>query len=344
VRIRRLDEGEREPWLELLDGWELPDGWRGRDFFRRPLDADPSYADENVWVAESGGRLLSCVQIFPRRLCVRGVEIATGGIGSVFTRAGERGAGLASAVLEAAAADMRRRGMLLSLLFAARIPLYHRLGWRSWPLARSLLRRAGAAPARPEPGLELGGFVPARDLDAVTALHAEGVRRRSGLALRDAAEWRASLRLAGNPVEEFRVARRAGAPVAYLRCAVLSGHLVALEFAAAAGEEPALAGLLEGALRPRAPDPLAPAGRSSESLRGGCVLALRAGPALAEALARSGIEEIPLEDPTVMLRCLDAEALARRLGLPRAEREDAEVWLRRVLPPADFGFWPSDRF
>ncbi|MBW1687500.1 MAG: hypothetical protein JRS35_20890, partial [Deltaproteobacteria bacterium] len=65
MRIRRLEQGEREEWLDLLDGWELLDGWRGRDYFRRPIEDDPSYEDANVWVAEEAGQLVCSVQIFP---------------------------------------------------------------------------------------------------------------------------------------------------------------------------------------------------------------------------------------------------------------------------------------
>ena len=54
--------------LELLDPWDVGDGWRGRDFFRRYMELDPSYRDENFWVADDAGRLVSCVQVFPRRL------------------------------------------------------------------------------------------------------------------------------------------------------------------------------------------------------------------------------------------------------------------------------------
>ena len=66
MKIRTLGSGEREAVLELLDSWELPDGWRGRDFFRRYIEYDSAYRDDNFWVAEDRGRLVSCVQVFPR--------------------------------------------------------------------------------------------------------------------------------------------------------------------------------------------------------------------------------------------------------------------------------------
>ena len=68
MEIRTLRPQEREALLDLLDGWPLADGWRGRDFFRRYLEDDPSYADEDVWVALDAGKL-----VFPGGQADRGV-------------------------------------------------------------------------------------------------------------------------------------------------------------------------------------------------------------------------------------------------------------------------------
>jgi GNAT superfamily N-acetyltransferase len=341
VEIRRLVPGERERWLELLDGWPLADGWRGRDFFARPVGVDPSYTDANVWLAAEGERLLACVQIFPRRLGVGGREVPTGGIGSVFTRPERRGAGLASRLLEAAALDMRARGMELSLLFAARIPFYERLGWRSWPMRREILRRAAGAPAPRAERFAQAAFDPARDEEEVRALHAQTAQRRPGLACRDTREWRGSLALTGNPAEEFRVARDAGgALAAYLRAVRLNDTLVIAEFGAR--DPDALAGLVDALLRPRARDALAPPQKGSAAFRGHAVLALAADAPLAAALEARGLSRQPVDDPTPMLRCLDPAALARRLGL--APAADALALLRRALPPERFAWWPADRF
>jgi GNAT superfamily N-acetyltransferase len=345
VKIRRLRPSEREQWLELLDGWQLLDGWRGRDFFRRCLEGDPSYDDANVWVAEADGRLVSTVQIFPRRLGVGGAEVPTGGIGSVYTRPDRRQQGIASALLQRSVADMRERGMELSLLFAERIPFYSGLGWCSWPMRRELLRLGPEAAARPaEEAGAVERFEPERDLESVATLHAESSSRLAGASPRNPADWRASLRLAGNPAEEFLVLR-GGAESrlrAYLRAIRLNEVLVVAEYGVRDAE--ALAALCRALLVPREPDPLAPAGRSSARFRSFAVLPLAADAGLAAALGRRGIARSPIDDPTPMLRCLDAEALARRLGIPLAPAEPSDAFLRRALPPERFAYWPSDRF
>jgi GNAT superfamily N-acetyltransferase len=345
VKIRRLEQGEREEWLELLDGWELFDGWRGRDYFRRPVEHDPSYEDANVWVAEEAGRLVCSVQIFPRELTASGVRVPTGGIGSVYTRPDRREAGVASTLLERSVDDMRARGMEISLLFAARIPFYERLGWCSWPIRRDLLRRnAGATPRPGAHDLVIERFAPERDLDAVVALHAETAAGLAGTAARDAAGWRASLRLAGNPGEQFLVARagREGALLAYARAIRLNEALTIAEHGLRDAD--ALAALCEEILSPCAPDPLAPAEKPSTEFRSFAVLSVAATPELSAALERRGIVCNTIEDPTPMLRCLDAQALARRLD--RAPEPDAsgDAIMRRMLPPGRFAYWLADRF
>ena len=106
MEIRSLRPDEREALLALLDMWDLPDGWRGRDYFARFMDVDPTFDYDNLWVAAEGDFLHGCVQIFPRRLRVLGHAVPTGGIGSVFTRHESRGSGIASALLDRAVKAM----------------------------------------------------------------------------------------------------------------------------------------------------------------------------------------------------------------------------------------------
>jgi len=340
--IRTLRRDEREAWLELLDGWELGDGWRGRDFFRRPLERDPTFEDENVWVATEGGRLVSCVQIFPRRLRVRGAAVPTGGIGSVFTRPEARGSGVASALLERTLAAMRERGMELSLLFAARHAFYGRLGWGLWPRSRPLLLRAeGTAPA-----VRAGDrFDPACDLAEVAALHAAYSSPFDGTVVRDAAQWQASLVLAGNPREEFLVAREGGGGIAaYARTIVLEGFFLIAEWARRPDGADALAALVAGLLTPREEDPLERPGRPSSELRKLLVAPTPPDAELYAALERRGIDVKHFDERGAMLQCLDADALARRLDEPRRSGEDPGAFLERMIPHDRFCFWPSDRF
>ena len=232
---------------------------------------------------------------------------------------------------------MRARGMEISLLFAARIPFYERLGWRSWPVRRDLLRRdAGATPAAGSSDLVIERFVPERDLDAVVALHAENAAGLTGVATRDAAAWRASLRLAGNPGEEFLVARagRDRALLAYARAIRLNEALTIAEHGLRDAD--ALAALCEAITHPASPSARHPAEKPSIEFRSFAVLSVAAEPALLAALERIGVVASSVEDPTPMLRCLDAQALARRLGLPPEPDTSCDAASSRLLPPGRF--------
>lgn len=351
--------GEQDAVVALLDGWELP-GWPGPAgaFFRRYLELDPTFAPHNVIVAEHAGRLLGCVQIFPRRLRVRRrgaqgdglAETPVGGIGSVFTHPEARGAGLASALLERAVAEMRARGFELSLLFASRHAFYGRLGWHLWPRERALwLRPEAARAAAPDPSLRVEPFEPARDLADAFALHQAYSGALEGTWVRDAVFFGAQLDFAGQPSEDFLLARAAhdGTLLAFARAAAVQGTLLVTELARR--PEPraaeALAELVLALLAPRDPDRLAnDCGRPSHELRQVLVAPCHRDPELADALARRGVRVRSFSSRDAMVRVLDAEAFARRTGVARAPGESEVTWLERALPPDRLVLWPADRF
>jgi predicted N-acetyltransferase YhbS len=331
MEIRTLRPGEREALLELLDGWDLPDGWRGREFFRRYLEQDPTYDDDNVLVAAEGGTLLSCVQIFPRRLRVAGSAVPAGGIGSVFTAREARRRGIAEAVFERTMDTMRARGLLVGILFGDE-SIYARQGWRSWGVpAGLLLREAGAGEPPAPPGLSVTAFERERDFAGVRALHGRYSDLLPGSVVRDDGLWEAS--------------RVRGELVAYARAALLHGVLALTEFAAEPGFEPALAVLVARIMAPREADPWERAGRPTAELRRLAVTArLRAVPDLAAALAPAKIRPREAGDTLTMLACLDSAALAAQLGERLRPGEGANDFLARVLPPEDLTFWLADRF
>lgn len=342
LQVRTLRAGEREAVLDLLDEWPLGGPLRGRDFFRLYADHDPTYDDANFHVAAQDGRLVACVQVFPRLLRLRGAAVPAGGIGSVFTSEAARGSGVASALLEAALADMRARGMEISLLFAARHAFYTRLGWTLWPRPRELWLRGEAAPPAGEP------FDAARDLDEVMALHERTSAPLDGTVLRDRAYWLGQRHFAGNPHEDFVVARGGdGRIAAYARGCMLGGAYLVTELGRRGDAEAvaALAGLVVGLMAPRDPDPVAAdAGRDSAEWRRLLVAPAHDDPALVAALAARGVGVKTFEERSAMLRVLDAEALARRTGVPIAAGEPGAAYLARLLPPERFFYWPSDRF
>lgn len=339
ARLRTLHTGEIEALLDLLDGWPFPDGQSGRDFFRRYIELDPAFEPRNVWVAEWGGELVSCVQIFPRRVRIGGRVLPMGGIGSVFTRPDHRRRGVAGALLDRTIDAMRVRGMVLSYLLAERLRWYGRYGYRPWSRGWRTLHWPGGA------GSVAGGarrYDPAADAGEVERLwsvYAGGAAGAplDGIVDRGSAEdWRTSFRLAGTPEEDIWIAAGATGRAAYLRVADFNGRLRVLEWGRERDAAPALCELLAAAM----------AGRNLESIR----LPLIRDEALEGSLAASGARidtrpawnEVPPDatpPATWMVRSLDDDALARRLEAPN----DGDL-LARFLPPERFTFWEADRF
>ncbi|MEM9405595.1 MAG: GNAT family N-acetyltransferase [Acidobacteriota bacterium] len=320
--VRRLDAGEEQRFLDLLDGWPFSDGRRGREFFRKYVFDDHRFRPDNVWVAEDSGRLVTCVQIFPRELRIDDHVVRVGGIGSVFTASSHRRQGLAEQVLEACTLDMKQRGMGLSLLSGTRARWYASLGWKPWPSQHLRLLWNGEAVPRAEPITE-------SDLGDVIRLHAAYSGVRPGCVERTVEDWQTSLRVAGNPDETFTVARRDGRLVAYLRSAPLGPGQVT-EWGRTEDGAAELAGLFAQA--------------ASRHPLGGVNAPRLSDPALAAALDQIGFDIEALDDPTSfdsdpgspvwMLKPLDA-------GPWRVAHHEE---LAQRLPPSDFCFWPSDRF
>jgi hypothetical protein len=351
MEIRTLHPDERESLGELLDEWTLADGWKAGAFYRRYCDDDPTYADENVWVALEGGQIAACVQIFPRRIRVLGHAVPSGGIGCNFTASQHRDSGIEGKLLEAAVDAMVRRGLELSLLFGdERRDFYANRGWATWQGERTILRMSPGHPPLSQEQLtwdgesEIAFFDRGRDFAAVKAIHSAYSASRNGTVVRDEALWRASLSLAGNPAEEFLVARRGQSTHAYVRAALLNGILTITELGRRDDAAAPLALLMARMLEERQHDPLAPPQLPSRQLRSALLLPAFDDLLLTLALEQRGLATHPMEDPSYMMRCLDMPALAERLDIALFPDEVPDEFLTRILPRDSLVFWPADRF
>ena len=339
TRLRALRAGEIEALLDLLDGWPFPDGQSGRDFFRRYIELDPAFEPRNVWVAERSGELVSCVQIFPRRVRVGGGVLPMGGIGSVFTRPDARRRGVAGALLERATEAMRERGMVLSYLLAERLRWYGQYGYRPWSRGWRTLHWPARARVETANARRHDAEQDRSEVERLWRLYAEGAGGAplEGVVDRGSPEdWQGSFRLAGTPEEEIWIADGGVDATAYLRVADFNGWLRVLEWGREADGVRALCELLAAAV----------SGRNVESIR----LPLVRDEALERLLAAAGArietrpawDEVPPDSrppATWMVRSLDDEAIAGRLGM--ANEDDI---LARCLPPERFAFWEADRF
>lgn len=319
----------------------MVDAFRARDFFARYVTGDPRFDPRDVFVGVERDQIVSCVQIFPRKLVVRGRSVPTGGIGSVFTHPDHRKLGVASSVLVAAMQDVSGRGMELGLLFAGPVGFYESHGWHALPIRRPLLR-----PGAPDPealaAAEL--FDAARDLAEVVAIHEAYGADREGVCLRDRQDWWTNLSVAGNPDEEFLVHRAGGRVTAYLRAVCLNRFLLISEWGRTPDAAAPLAALFSAVLSEHPDDPIAPKGRSSAEFRKVAAAVPLLDAELEQALSERGVGLAHVDDARTMVWVAQPEVFAHRYGEPFRNGDSGEALLRRILPYDRFGFWQSDRF
>lgn len=339
TRLRILRVDEIEALLDLLDGWPFPDGQSGRDFFRRYIELDPAFEPRNIWVAEQGGELVSCVQIFPRRVRIGCQVLPLGGIGSVFTRPERRRRGLAGALLVRVIDAMRERGMVLSYLLAERLGWYGQYGYRPWSRGWRTLHwpsvdgsPAGGARCY-DPAVDAG------ELERLWSVYAGGAAGAplDGIVDRGSEEdWRGSFRLAGTPEEDIWIADGGSRAAAYLRVADFNGRLRVLEWGREGYGAPALCRLLAAAMTRRSVEAIRMPLTRDEALEG---LLAAAGTRIDTRPAWNEVPPDATPPATWMVRSLDDDALARRL-----KTANAGDLLARFLPPERFAFWEADRF
>jgi len=181
-------------------------------------------------------------------------------------------------------------------------------------------------------------------LQSVKSIHTAYGASRSGTVERDDALWEACLELTPAPREEFRIARRGGLPVAYVRASIVEDVLTITKLGRFEDGAGALAELISSLLVPREPDPLATHGLSSEELRSFVVLPTFDDIGLSVALESRGIRSHPMDDPGAALRCVNLIGFAARLDVDLLPKEMGADFLRRILPPEAMVFWPADRF
>ncbi len=344
--IRPLREGEESSFLNLVADWPFTDDRRGDEFFARPMDHDPSFAISDIWGAFAGDELVACCQLFPRSLRIAGESVPTAGIGTVFTSTAHRGNGTGSAVVKAATEEIVQRGYELALLHAQRFSFYEKLGYGRWGPAKGQWQLASAVdrPRTLGPDLVIEKFDREQHLEEVVALSAMYCADRHGTIVRSADGWDVSLALAGNPVEEFVVAKdaRLDQVIAFLRGCVLNGEWQVLEWACAGGHEEHLAELAAITVRTVA--------------QAKVVAPTLADRRLERCLRDRGLIETGAlaGEPEWMFQCVNPTAFSSRFGLPSAANSSEASGSERsvigadllniVLPPAAFHFWTSDRF
>lgn len=148
---------------------------------------------ENIRVIREGDTVLGGLLLIPMAQYFGGQSVPCVGIAGVGVAPGFRGRGVASALVRGTMRELRRRGVALSALYPASIPLYRRAGyelaggtWRFELAGRDL-------PSAPL-GHEIRAFEDA-DESHVRAVYAEHARRRNGWLDRGPYVWERTRRV-----------------------------------------------------------------------------------------------------------------------------------------------------
>lgn len=357
MEIRTLAAQERMEVARLLDGWRLAEGWTAGDRFRQQAEYDPSWRDQNVFVALERSQIVGAVTILSRHLKILGHVIPVGGVANLYTDPTARGRGIATELLECACDAMRTRGLELAVSFPGAAPaasaFFAKRGWHDWGGQQTILRVDPNAPPRPDDSDDAFELLPIapedeRALQSVKSIHVAYAASRSGTVVRDDGLWKASLRLTPAPREEFWIVRRGGLTVGYARASILDDVLAITELGRFEDGADALACLVASLLVPRADDPLIPPSGgmniSSEQLRSFLVLPTFDDIGLTVALEHRGIRSHPMDEAKASFRCVNLIGIASRLDVDLLPDEEGTDFLRRILPPDAMVFWPSDRF
>ncbi len=322
MEFRTIRPHERDAVLDLLREW-LGD----REFFARYFRHDPNFRDDLCFVAVDGGRIVSTLQVFRKRVRINGAVLEVGGVGNVFTTEAYRERGVASVLLNQAIAAMDAHQFDLSLLFAVRLLFYSRHGWRSH--VRHLLFVDPAAVDAAGP-YDVTAFAPA-DLDAVMDIYERYSARLNGSTVRDLTYWQGQLRYAGNPDEDFVVARRQGRVVAYMRGTSLYNFYQIIEHGCLPDHEEALTQLF-----------CALHGTKGRELPG-TITHLGIAPTIEAQLKARGLSLRTVEDVFWMWQIISPERVAAKLRVSAAELAAEDIFFR-LLPPERSVYWTADRF
>jgi len=352
MEFRSARRSERDEVLDLLALW-----YNDREFFARYNQNDPTFRDELCLVALDGGRIVSTVQIFDRKISLDGKAVPMGGIGSVFTREDYRHKRIASGLMHLAVTTMEREGFEVSLLFAERLTFYNQFGWRELTRNFSVLANA---PALRTPEFEVDVFDIDRHLPDVMRLHRDYSGRFDVTALRDEASWRANLQFAGNmpadPVggceEYFVLARRGLEIAAYARATRFHGIAMVMEYGYAPSNHAGALALFrhmgEMAATRKSSYPMRGDHRrarllSDEKPPGNAMLVTHTAhdPDLEKALTDAGCPVARHADNFYMWRINLPEKLADRFGMPP---DAASKYVFAKFGDPRSLFWTADRF
>lgn len=189
VRLRPLEAGDLDQAWQL-DVQLFNTGGRHREAFE-----SLSEPDRFQGAFDARGRLVAMARVIPFGQYFGGRRVSMGGLSSVGVAPEARGRGLGIATCQAALADMRSRGEVISTLFPGTTGLYRKLGWE---LSGAFVIRHIACSALRQLPRPAGGRIERAeraDLSRLRACYERVAPTINGFLDRPDASWRSLERL-----------------------------------------------------------------------------------------------------------------------------------------------------
>ncbi len=241
MEVRAVRESELDEMIALQCLVFRSDG---SERYSEYIRGDSSYRLDQTRVVLVGGRIVSTLRIWERRLRVGSSSVRMAGIGGVGTHPDHRGRGYASALMRGTAEHMQQAGYDVGMLFSI-LPcsFYGKLGWGSLPMEGFQIRRGAPAETRPL-SWEAEPFEEGRDLEQVATLYNECNADQSGTLVRPRSYWDTTpARLRG--ILPTVVARRDHGVGGYLNFDSVEGAAIVHEVASDQEDSGVLVSLVE---------------------------------------------------------------------------------------------------
>ncbi|MFQ6085969.1 MAG: enhanced intracellular survival protein Eis [Candidatus Bathyarchaeia archaeon] len=190
------------------------------EYFELLVRRNPWFKPEDIVPLFSAGKLVSCLQIFPKPVRIGNRSIMMGGVGNVATLPRYRRRGYATMALKRAIQLMRERGYGLSVLFTGMPDFYRRLKWEvaspHYEYSIATTELCDEVPHVPDE------FSPQtmrdEDLPAVLRAYETTNRGRTLSVVRSLECWRRQLKYGGKDGSCFLVIKKHQNPLGYSRC------------------------------------------------------------------------------------------------------------------------------
>src|SRR3712207_4971014 len=189
MQIRTYREGDGGALARLMATAFGGDEAYAREYF--DANKNPRLDPEQVHVIEEDGEVRACAAVLPMESLVDDRPVAMGGVAAVMVHPAYRRRRYAGDLMREALADMRGRGVHLSLLAPFAHPFYRSFGYELASEGIEYTLKPTDLPTSPEQR-DLRAYREG-DLPALMALHGAASRGHQLCALRSEAHWRKTL-------------------------------------------------------------------------------------------------------------------------------------------------------